>query len=73
MQVLVYGHAGWIGGQFVEVLKKNNITYILGTARVDDLPSLCQELDDSLPSHVVSFMEELTEKLAKRFIQRLTI
>ena len=25
MKVLVYGHAGWIGGQFVELLGKNNI------------------------------------------------
>ena len=56
MKVLVYGHAGWIGSQFVEILKKNNINYILGTVRVDDTPSLFRELDAVLPSHVVSFI-----------------
>ena len=66
MQVLVYGHAGWIGGQFVEVLKKNHTTYILGTARVDDLPSLCKELDDSLPSHVVSFIGRTHGKIDEK-------
>ena len=56
MKVLVYGHAGWIGSQFVEILKKNNITHVIGTSRVDDTPSLYQELDNVLPTHVVSFI-----------------
>lgn len=56
MKVLVYGHAGWIGNQFVEILKKNNINYILGTVRVDDTLLLIKELDTILPSHVVSFI-----------------
>jgi dTDP-glucose 4,6-dehydratase len=56
MKVLVYGHAGWIGNQFVEILKKNNINHVLGTSRVDDTPSLHRELDDVLPTHVVSFI-----------------
>lgn len=56
MKVLVYGHAGWIGSQFLEILKKNNINYVLGTVRVDDTSSLFRELDAVLPSHVVSFI-----------------
>ena len=56
MKVLVYGHAGWIGSQFVEILKKNNINHFLGTSRVDDTPSLCLELDNVLPTHVASFI-----------------
>jgi len=56
MKVVVYGHAGWIGNQFVEILKKNNINHILGTARVDDTMQLSSELDSVLPSHVVSFI-----------------
>jgi len=56
MKVLVYGHAGWIGSQFVEILKKNNINHVLGTARVDDTISLFKELDVVLPSHIVSFI-----------------
>jgi dTDP-glucose 4,6-dehydratase len=56
MKVLVYGHAGWIGSQFVEIMKKNNIIHVLGTVRVDDTPSLFRELDSVSPSHVVSFI-----------------
>ena len=56
MKVLVYGHAGWIGSQFVEILKKNSINHVLGTSRVDDTSSLYQELDNVLPTHVVSFI-----------------
>ena len=28
MNVLVYGANGWIGGQFVEILKNNQIKYV---------------------------------------------
>ncbi len=66
MKVLVYGHAGWIGGQFVELLKKNNINHVLGTARVDDTSSLLQELDTVLPSHVVSFIGRTHGKIGEK-------
>ena len=56
MKVLVYGHAGWIGNQFVDILKKNNINHLVGTSRVDDALSLSLELDNVLPTHVVSFI-----------------
>ena len=66
MKVLVYGHAGWIGSQFVELLKKNNITHVLGTVRVDDTSSLLQELDTILPSHVVSFIGRTHGKIGEK-------
>ena len=61
MKLLVYGHAGWIGNQFVKLLQKekqinNAIDFILGKSRVDDTPSLCKELDEVSPSHVISFI-----------------
>lgn len=66
MKVLVYGHAGWIGGQFIELLKKNNVNHVLGTVRVDDTSSLLQELDDILPSHVVSFIGRTHGKIGEK-------
>lgn len=66
MKVLVYGDAGWIGGQFVELLKKNNINHVLGTVRVDDTSSLLQELDTVLPSHVVSFIGRTHGKIGEK-------
>ena len=67
MKVLVYGHAGWIGTQFIELLQKEkhvnenatdriDFDFALGESRVDDTPSLCKELDKVAPSHVISFI-----------------
>lgn len=56
MNLLVYGHKGWIGTQFIELLKKNNEKYTLGQARVDDTPELIKELDKVIPTHVISFI-----------------
>ena len=66
MKILVYGHAGWIGTQFVELLQKEKekekytdndaIDFVLGNSRVDDTPELCKELDEVGPSHVISFI-----------------
>jgi dTDP-glucose 4,6-dehydratase len=59
MNLLIYGHKGWIGTQFIELLK-NSIdekeNYTLGLARVDDTLNLLKELDDVKPTHVVSFI-----------------
>jgi dTDP-glucose 4,6-dehydratase len=61
MKLLVYGHAGWIGNQFVKLLQKekqinNTIDFILGKSRIDNTPALCKELDEVAPSHVISFI-----------------
>ena len=69
MKILVYGHAGWIGTQFVDLLQKEKekekekqkytkdaIDFVLGKSRVDDTPALCKELDEVAPSHVISFI-----------------
>jgi dTDP-glucose 4,6-dehydratase len=61
MKIIVYGHAGWIGTQFVELLQKEKCTndaidFVLGKSRVDDTPALCKELDEVEPSHVISFI-----------------
>jgi dTDP-glucose 4,6-dehydratase len=61
MKLLVYGHAGWIGNQFIKLLQKekqinNTIDFVLGKSRIDDTPALCKELDEVAPSHVISFI-----------------
>ena len=56
MRVLVYGSRGWIGGQFIEVLKKNDINYVNGTSRVDNDITLKEEIIKENPTHVVSFI-----------------
>jgi dTDP-glucose 4,6-dehydratase len=57
MKLIVYGHKGWIGAQFIELLQnERELTYILGQARVDDTPTLLKELVELNPTHVISFI-----------------
>ena len=55
MLVLMYGSNGWIGNQFVNVLRKNNINYVSGTSRLDNEVTLYKEIEEINPTHVVSF------------------
>ena len=56
MFILVYGAKGWIGGQFMDILKTSNIRHVSGTARVDDEDELRNEIQTVNPTHVVSFI-----------------
>lgn len=56
MNILIYGGKGWIGGQFIELLKKNNINYIIGESRVDNEKTLLKEIIDIEPTHIISFI-----------------
>ena len=56
MNILIYGGKGWIGSQFVELLKSKKITFILGNSRVDNIDALKQEIDLTQPTHIVSFI-----------------
>jgi len=56
MKVLVYGANGWIGGQFVSILERNNVNYVCGKTRVDNDTAVRQEITDSSCTHVVSFI-----------------
>jgi len=56
MKILLYGSNGWIGGQFRDLLESNNIECVNGTSRVDNDETLLQEIKDTQPTHVVSFI-----------------
>ena len=56
MKLLIYGAHGWIGKQFVEILKSKNINYCEGESRVDDTDALEYEIKQKIPSHIVSFI-----------------
>jgi len=55
MLVLLYGSNGWIGGQFVDVMKNNNINYVCGKSRIDNDETLEDEIEQIQPTHIVSF------------------
>jgi dTDP-glucose 4,6-dehydratase len=66
MKVLVYGSNGWIGQQFIEVLKNNNICFYQGKSRVDSIENLKIEIEQFQPSHIVSFIGRTHGKISDK-------
>jgi 3,5-epimerase/4-reductase len=56
MKVLIYGHKGWIGNQFIDIMEKQSINFCKGESRVDDVKSLENEVDIYNPTHIISFI-----------------
>ena len=57
MRVLIYGHKGWIGEQFLHFLNTDpDIQVFIPVSRVDDMVEVERELDETKPTHVVSFI-----------------
>ncbi len=56
MKVLVYGSKGWIGQQFIKILNEQNICFSCGKSRIDDNINLINEINDILPTHIISFI-----------------
>ena len=57
-KILVYGAKGWIGGQFVSLLEKEGVEYVLGERKVgdDSDESIEAEILSVAPTHVASFI-----------------
>ena len=68
MKVLLYGH-GWIGDQFIEILKKQNINYKVSNVKVDlKLKSqLLQEINDYNPTNIISFIGRTHGKINEKY------
>lgn len=62
MKLLVYGHKGWIGGLFTQILESNNtnntetIEYVLGKSRINNVHDVRLEINEIKPTHIVSFI-----------------
>ena len=54
MKVLIYGSRGWIGNQILQILKKQNINYVIGSVRVDNKEDLEKEIITIKPTHIIS-------------------
>ena len=55
MKILIYGHKGWIGNQFYNIVS-SKYECIKGSSRVDNEKDVARELDVYHPSHVISFI-----------------
>jgi nucleoside-diphosphate-sugar epimerase len=60
MEVLIYGHKGWIGQQVVDLLKQQSKSEVskvlLGEARADDIEAVRLEIELTQPTHVMAFI-----------------
>ena len=56
MKILIYGSKGWIGNQFIEILKNNQTEYYEGKSRVDNLQEVEDEIKAVKPTHVISLI-----------------
>ena len=58
MKLLIYGHKGWIGQQFLEIIKSNqyNIQVFFGKSRCDNLEDLEHEIKTIMPTNIISFI-----------------
>ena len=67
MRILVYGHKGWIGQQFVDILKNlSDIDYVLGTARVENYEAFVDEVNNVSPTHIISFIGRTHGKIGDK-------
>jgi len=66
MKILIYGHRGWIGKQFLSILERNSITFYNGYARVDNIVELENEINTYKPSHVISFIGRTHGKIGEK-------
>jgi dTDP-glucose 4,6-dehydratase len=56
MKILVFGANGWIGGQFVNILKSESVEFHSATVRADDYSGILKEIEEHNPTHIVSFI-----------------
>ena len=57
MKVLIYGGKGWIGSQFVEILKNKNIDYKVSSLKINIKPDeIIDEIKRYNPTNIISFI-----------------
>jgi len=66
MKVLIYGSKGWIGAQFVEIVKHNNIDFVSGKTHVENEQELLLEITSVEPTHIVSFIGRTHGKIGDK-------
>ena len=55
MKFLVFGANGWIGNQFIDLIK-NNYDYKKATSRLDNIEETIKEIEDENPTHIFCFI-----------------
>ena len=68
MKFLIYGSKGWIGGQFINIVrtKYDDLSVVPGEARVNIVEDVERELDKVEPTHVFSFIGRTHGKIGEK-------
>ena len=56
MKLIVYGSKGWIATQFLKLLQKTNINFIIGNSRAEKTEDVLNEIKQYQITHIVSFI-----------------
>jgi len=56
MNILIYGGKGWIGQQFIDILKKNNVDFKVAISRANNKEDIINEINKYNPTHLISFI-----------------
>ena len=56
MKFLIYGSQGWIGQKVVTYLSSQNMDFVCGTSRVNDVANLENEILNSQATHIISLI-----------------
>ncbi len=54
-KVIVYGSKGWIGSQFVDILKHSGKDFVCLNTRIENIEDVTSDIDKYNPTHIVSF------------------
>jgi 3,5-epimerase/4-reductase len=68
MKILIYGGRGWIGSQFIDIIKADDglCEHICGEARVDDPNALLLEIAEHNPTHIISLIGRTHGKIGDK-------
>ena len=66
MKILIYGSNGWIGKQVIQYLESEQIFFIKGISRVDNLDDIKNEIQKNEPTHVLSLIGRTHGKIGDK-------
>ncbi len=69
MKILIFGGKGWIGTQFVNILKNKNVNFKLSSTKVnlDMKNNLINEIEYYKPTHIISFIGRTHGKIEDKY------
>ena len=54
-KIIVYGSKGWIGSQFVDILKHSGKDFVCLNTRIENIEDVTRDINEYNPTHIVSF------------------